>query len=281
MKKNIYRKILSILLCLPLLGCSNIFQGLSNKTTDEALFEDVQTLMDEQNWDDAITKLNLLSSEFKTRHDVIETWAGVYAGKCGLNFIDYFTSLGSASLTGTTIFAYFMRAWTGKTVDPDSCTLAQTKMEEISTDPAERTSGQNLFLAVLGMVKIGVYLRAYADRNGAGNLGDGTAEINVCTNDANNLLDAKLDEVITGLGLVTTNIAYLTAVLSNNSISGALDALNTACQASPGACGKTNPADISPADRGLFRDLLKTGPANPTAPMGIDTCNDVGVVTCC
>ncbi len=281
MKKKIGSKILSIFLCLSMLGCSNIFQGVSNKTSDEALFEDVQTLMDEQNWDEAITKLNSLSSEFRGHRDVIEAWAGVYAGKCGLNFIDYFTSLGSASLTGTTIFAYFMKAWTGKTVDPDSCTLAQTKMEEISTDPAQRTPGQNLFLAVLGMVKVGVFLRAYADRNGTGNLGDGTAEINVCTNDASNLLDAKLDEVITGLGLITTNLAYLTAVLSNNSISGALDSLNTACQASPGACGKTKPADITPADRALFRDLLNTGPANPTAPVGIGICPDVGVVTCC
>lgn len=270
-----------VILCLPFFGCANVFEGMANKTTDEALFEDVQKLMDDESWDEAITKLNSMSSEYKARSDVIEAWAGVYAGKCGLNFLEYFKTLGDANLAGTPLFKFLMNAWTGETVSPSYCTLAQTKLEEISTSASQRTPGQNLFMAILGMVKIGVYLRSYADRDGAGNLGDGTAEINVCTNDASNLANANLDEIVTGMGLITTNLAYLTAVLSNNSISGALTTVDTACQASPGACGRTNAADVTNADRDLFRDILNTSASNPTAAVGVGACSNALVTACC
>lgn len=287
MKQKRYLKILIAILCLPFLGCSNVFQNMANKTSDEALFEDVQTLMDQQNWDEAITKFGSMSSEFRTRSDVIEAWAGVYAGKCGLIFGDYFAALTNANVGSTTIFAFLMNAWTGKTVNPTYCTMAQTKLEEISTVPTSRTNGQNLFLAILGMVKIGVYLRNYADHDGTGNLGDGTAEINVCTADASSppagtyVPDAAVTEIVTGLGLITTNMSYLTAVLSNNSITGALDTLNTVCGSFPGACGKTSPSAVTSSDRDTFRDLLKTSGTNPTAPLGVGNCVDPAVVPCC
>ncbi len=281
MRLKNYLRILSVLVLLPGLGCSNIYQNMANKTSDEALFEDVQMSVDSQDWDTAITKLNSLSSDFKKRTDVIESWAGVYAGKCGLVFIDYFTTLGNADLSTTTIFAYLMNAWTGKVVNPTYCTLAQTKMEEISTNPANRTSGQNLFMAILGMVKIGTYLRTYADRNGTGNLGDGTAEINVCTNDASNLPDAIVTEIVTGMGLLTTNLTYLTGVLSSGSITGSLDTINTFCNSMSGACGRTSSSDVTNSDRDNFRDILKTNSANPTAPFGIGNCANAAVVPCC
>jgi len=278
-----YVRILTVILVLPFMGCSNVFQGMADKTSDEALFEDVYKLVDEQDWDTAIEKLEALSDTYKTRTDVIEAWAGVYAGKCGLNFIDYFGALSDADLSSTTLFGYLMNAWTGKTVSASYCTLAQTKMEEINISPGSRTSGQNLFMAVLGMVKIGVFLRTYVDRNGTDNLGDGTAELNVCTDDASNLPAAAVTEVATGLGLITSNLIYLTAVLSNDSITGAFDTVDQICTqpAFSGICGKTTASDVTDSDRAIFRDLLKTGPTNPTAALGVGTCDDIGVVTCC
>jgi len=264
-------------------SCSNIFQGASNKTSDAALLEDALKYIDDQNYEGAISKFSAMSADYKAQPEVIQSWAGAYAGKCGLDFIDYFGALGSASLTGSTLFKFFMSAWSGKVIDPGSCTLAQQKLEEISALPAGRTGGQNFFMAILGMVKIGVYLRSYADSDGTGNLGDGTpdAGVDVCINDSSNLPDDGLDEVITGLGLVTANLSYLTAVLSAGSITTALDTLNTACSVSPGACGKTDPADIVAADRDLFRDLLKTDSTNPTAPLGLGSCVDPLVAPCC
>ncbi len=264
-------KFFSFLLLFPFLGCSNVYQGMANKTSDEALYEDVQILMDKQEWDEAITKLNSLSTNFKVRSDVIEAWAGVYAGKCGLNFIDYFGALGSANLGGTTIFAYLMGAWSGKTTNASYCTLAQTKMEELGATPALRTPGQNMFMAVLGMVKIGVYLKESYPT-------DGVAAA-VCTSSAAN--DAIIKEVVTGMGLLTTNITYLTAVLSNSSLTGSLDTVNTVCGSFPGACGKTDPTLVNTSDIDAFKDLLKTDRTNATAPLGIGNCVDPTVVPCC
>jgi len=257
-----------------MLGCSNIYQSMANKTTDEALYEDAQILMDKQNWDDAIAKMNDLSADYKSRPDVIETWAGIYAGKCGLDFISYFTTLGSANLSSTTIFQYFMSAWTGKTVNPTYCTLAQTKIEEISVNPTLRTSGENLFMAILGMVKIGVYLRNYVDRDG-----NGTAEKNVCTNDSSNLPDAAVQEIVSGLGLIMTNLSYVTGVAA--SLTNSLSSVNTICNGLSGACIKTNPATVNSTDIDNFRDLLNTSSSNPTAPLGVGGCSNAAVSPCC
>lgn len=264
-------------------GCSNIYEGLANKTSDEAIYQDVQTLMDDQDWDTALTKLASLSSSYASKTEVRETWAGVLAGKCGLNFINYFQTLGSVDLSGTTLFKYFMNAFTGSIVSPESCTQAQAKMEEISTDPTARTSGQNLFMAVLGMVKMGVYLRSYLDQNGTDNLGDGSVDgtKNVCTNDASNLPDAALDEIITGFGLLTTNLTTITGVISSGSASTSLSSLNTVCTAVSGVCNKTSTSSISASDRNNFRDLLNTSSANTTAPVGVGACANATVTPCC
>jgi hypothetical protein len=265
---------LLILSFLPLAGCSNIFKGPSSKTSDEAYFEDAQKAMDNMDWDTAIANMNNLSVEFKIRYDVIEAWAGAYAGKCGLDFIGYFTALGSASLTGSTLFKFLMNAFTGKVIFPSYCTLAQAKMEEISTNPLNRTAGQNLFMAVLGMVKIGVYLKKNADTNDDG-IPDPT--FNACSS----MSVADTNEITTGLGLITTNLTYLTAAMAAGSISGALTTVNTACSLSPGACGKTDPTTVSAGDRNSVTDLLSTASTNTTAPLGIGTCVDPLVAPCC
>lgn len=272
-----------ICFCLAVSGCSNIYEAMSNKTTDEALYEDVQNLMDKQEWDEAIAKFANMSSAYKAKTEVIEAWTGVLAGKCGLNFLEYFESISNASLTGSTIFKYFMNQFTDKTIYPDYCRQAQLKMEEISTNPANRTAGQNLFMAVLGMVKMGVYLRYYTDRDGAASLGDGTAEKDVCTNDASNLPQAALDEVITGFGLLTSNLVYVSAALSGGtSLTTTLDAV---CNngVTGGACGKTSTATLAAADRNLFIDILATSATHPVSALalGVGSCVNLDATTCC
>lgn len=262
-------------------ACSNVLDGMSDKTTDEALLEDARKAMNSQDWDLAIEKFDELSDAKKAEHATIEKWATAYAGKCGLNFVGYFEDLADAALSGTTFFKFLMNAWTGSTIYPTYCTLAQLKMEEISDSPLRRTSEQNLFMAVLGMVKVGVFLRTNLDRNGTDNLGDGTAELDSCVNDAANLSNEQLDQVITGYGLIQANLTYLTAVMTNTDITGAIDDVDAECNTAPGACGLTDPADITDGDRSTFRDLLDTGSGNPTAPVGVGSCNNVDVTLCC
>lgn len=262
-------------------ACSNIYQGMSNTSTDEAMLENAKMAMDEQNWDTALTEFGSMSSGFKARNDVREAWATVLAGKCGLNFYTFLATVSSANLSSSTFFKFLMNVYTGKVVSPTHCAQAQAKLEEISTDPNSRTESQNLFMAMLGLVKMGTYLRTYADRNGTGNLGDGTAEVNVCTNDASNLPDSVLDQIITGLGLVTKNSSALTAVVGSGAISSTIGNLTTFCSATPGLCDTTDATAITGSQRASFRDLLNTSSTNATAPFGVGSCSNILVTPCC
>lgn len=271
------RVILTILLVVST-GCSNIFKQAANTETDEARLEEIRKLVNDQSWDEALAQLEALSTSQQAQVSTLETWASVYAGKCGLDFAAYFNALSQASLGGTTMFKYFMNAFTGVSVDPSSCDLAQAKIEQISTNPASRTAGQNLFMAILGMVKIGTYLRSIADINGTGNLGNGSADTPADggTYDSCNsakLTDTQAAKVMTGVGLLVGNLTAVTTAISGGDLSSVLNSLSTVCS---GNCSKTDYTQVSAAEILLIRNILATGTGNPNAgqTLGIDnTCN--------
>lgn len=265
-------------------GCGNTYSSLSNKTSDDAIYEEVLKSVDSQDWNEALAQINSLSAAKKSDPDVIQTWAGIFAGQCGLDFISYFDSISNASLIGSSIFKYLMNAFTQKAVNPGACLLAQQKMEEISTDPLLRTDGENLFMAILGMVKIGTYLRANADIDSTGNLGDGTADASYNSCNSASISDADVTQIITGIGLVTTNLTSLTSVISSSSITTALTNISSACGAT---CQKTAAADVDATDILLVRDILRTGPStvDPNYQLGVDDVCDASdgatLLACC
>lgn len=276
--------LLVLILTFTASGCGNTYSSLSNKTSDDAIYEEVLKSVDSQDWNEALAQINSLSAAKKSDPDVIQTWAGIFAGQCGLDFISYFDSISNASLIGSSIFKYLMNAFTQKAVNPGACLLAQQKMEEISTDPLLRTGGENLFMAILGMVKIGTYLRANADIDSTGNLGDGTADAGYNSCNSASISDADVTQIITGIGLVTTNLTSLTSVISSSSISTALTNVSSACGAT---CQKTAAADVSASDILLVRDILRTGPStvDPNYQLGVDDVCDASdgatLLACC
>lgn len=281
--KRILSQILLIVVFASSISCSNFFKEAADKSTDEAKLEEIRKLMNSQDWDLALAEFEELSESQKSQVATIETWASAYAGKCGLNFVSYFNNLSEASLGGTTLFKYFMNAFTGVSVNPSSCYSAQLKMEEISTDPAERSSGQNLFMAILGMVKVGTYLRNIADKDGTGGLGDGNADTptyNSCN--TSSLSDNDVKQIMTGIGLITTNLADLTDAISEGTITDTLGSLETLCS---GSCGDTNINNVSALEVLLLRNILATGSSNGNTGqnLGIDnTClDDISTDPCC
>lgn len=273
--KQALKKTMNYLLSAMLLfslGCANPLEAGAKKDTDEAIYEDAEKAMNSGDWEEALEKLESLSDSFKARPEVIRTWAGVLANKCGLDFISLVQSLKEADLSSTTIFRYFMILFQTTAVDPTSCDLAQTKMEEIGVLPANRTEGDNFFMAILGMAKIGTYLKSLADTNE-----DGATDVGFNSCAPASFSDANLNNFITGMGLVTTNASYLPSSVST-SIGSYFTQISTVCGAS---CSVTDPDDVQPGDRDTFRDILKTGPSNPTLPAGIETCNNGAVTTCC
>lgn len=285
MKKEI-SYLLSVVLTLTALGCGNTYSSLANKTTDDAIYENVQQLADQKDWTNALTQINTLSASKKSDPAVIETWAGLLAGQCGLDFISYFNTVSTGTLVGSTPMKFLMNAFTQVAVTPNSCQLAQAKMEEISTNPANRTNSENIFMAILGMVKIGTYLRSVADKDGAGNLGDGNADTGAGYDSCStgSISDGYITQVITGIGLVTANASALATVVPSSAITTAMASINAACGAT---CAKTSAGAVNASDITLMRDILKTGVSTTSATyqLGIDdTCNPsdpVSLLACC
>ncbi len=271
-------------------SCANIFEPASKKDTDEALYEDALKALDASSWDTAITKFGLLSTNYKARTEVIENWAGAYAGKCGLVFSTYISRLTGSSSGSSTAFKYFMNAFTGTSVDPESCVLAENKMKEITPTVSGRTASQSFFMLLLGMVKVGSILRYDADKDSTGNLGDGTmdAGFDACvagsgdyTSDGQ-LTDTDVTHIITGLGMILENFAAVSASLSGSDIGTTLNSISTSCSGlAPNPCNITDPANVTAPMITTMRYLIHTATGNPTIALGIGGCTNAVVALCC
>lgn len=291
--KKIFRVFISIIF-LATTSCSNIFESASNQDSDEAIFENAKKNVDAQNWDAALSDFDSLSADFATREEVLEYWASAHAGKCGLNFVNFFTTLGS--LGSDAIFKTLMNSFTDVNVSPYHCYLAQLKMEEIAPTPSTRSVSQNLFMVILGLTRIGTYLRVSADRDNDNNM-DGT--FNACTvgsygtteaaritagTDAQ-LSNEEVKMIITGLGLLIMNLTGAVEGLIGGSLGGTVDDLVTACDAlSPGACEITDPNDTVTLTAGFvtnFRYVITTSTTNPTINIGAGNCANPVITNCC
>lgn len=284
--KRISRKvgelILAGLLFFVNISCSNVFQQSAKKTTDEAYFEEARKAVDLTDYDAAISYFQLMSPTFLARTSVREAYAGALAGKCGLNFLEFVETLSSASLTGSTLFLYAMSAWQGKVVSPDYCLQAEQQIKAIWASESQ-TSSQKFFMAILGLAKMGTYLRSKVDQDGPDNLGDGSpdAVFDACDatdNGAANLDDDEVGEVLTGLMLFITYITdFATSV--GGDLSGSTAVVDGLCAAMAGPplnlppeqipCTYTDWTGVDPADKAaivaVVRDMLATGPTSSNA----------------
>jgi hypothetical protein len=291
--KRLFRVLISLVF-LTTTSCSNIFESSSKQDSDEAIFENAKKNVDAQNWDAALSDFASLSASFAARKEVVEYWASAHAGKCGLNFVDFFTTLGS--LGSDALFKTLMNSFTNVNVSPYHCYLAQLKMEEIGPTPSTRSVSQNLFMLILGLTRIGTYLRASADQDNDDNM-DGT--FNACVAGAYGStvadrvaagLDDKLSNeevkmIVTGLGLLITSLTGAVESLIGGGLGNTVDDLVAACDnLSPGACNITDPTDTATLTAGFitnFRYVLHTSTLNPTINIGAGNCNDPVITNCC
>lgn len=275
-------------------SCSNIFESASKQDSDEALFENAKKYVDAQQWDSALGEFNKLSSDFGAREEVLEYWASAHAGKCGLNFVEFFMTL--ANLGSDALFKTLMNSFTNVNVSPYHCYLAQLKMEEIAPTPSTRSVSQNLFMVILGLTRIGTYLRASADQDNDDTMDAGfnactvgsygateAARISAGTDDE--LSNEEVKMIITGLGLLIMNLTGAVEGLVGGSLGGTVDDLVAACDAlSPGACEITDPTDtvtLTPAFISDFRYVITTSSANPVVNIGAGNCNNIDITQCC
>ncbi|MBX2987478.1 MAG: hypothetical protein KF802_06245 [Bdellovibrionaceae bacterium] len=238
------RKITILLLAGALSSCggSNYFEPMASKNSDEALYEDALKLVDGQRYDEALAKIAEMSSAAQGGDDVVLTKAGIYAGKCGLNFLTFVDNIDGSG----TPFNLFKSGFTGVSVDVAHCQTAQDLIETFGTTGIQRLSrlgslrgnNANTFMAVLGMSKIGAQLKAKEDDDPAYNA---CSDLTVGT-------DSEVAQIGTGFALLLDNFAAISANLSG-STSTLLDDLNDSCQLmTPNPCSITSPADTAWTD---------------------------------
>lgn len=239
---------------------SNVLTEYSQTDSDAALYIDAKKKMDDLQWAAAISIIeNDMSSGYRSRRDVQNSLAGAYAGKCGVTFFDLIDGLTNSP--SPQIFPYFMGIFAGVTLDTASCDTAIQIMQGLGT-AAQRTNDENLYLALLGLTRIGTTLSAKFDQSPSNGSIDSNST--VCNNNASGaetdgwsasfkafpfdysappgamthyLTDAEVKKVIVGLGLIFENATALTAALGggSNSTMDSIDDAKTACASAIGA----------------------------------------------
>ena len=233
-------------------SCSrNVLTDASSKTTDADYLLFAQQALNSEKYDEAIQIITQkMSLDAQNQVQAREVLASSYAGKCGLNFIEYTQAL-SQQTTGSA-FKIMMMPFVGKTVSPQNCRTSLDTMELIGPT-AGRTQNQNAFVAIVGMVLIGSASRGYADISPA--LGDGTADVNICSG----VTDAQMDDIIIGFGFMSKNFSALSSSLIGGTSQTTLNQVINTCSTVAGeTCQITDPTKITVSVRNTVRDLMNT-----------------------
>lgn len=250
----------------------NLYNEISSKSSPDALFIDAKNALNDLDYTTAISKISQLQSsnlEYYNTCSTVdgvrkcprETLAGAYAGRCGFSFLSFIASIASSS---GAVFSFLMNSFTNITVIPSDCYNAQLVIESIGTSTT-LTSDQKIFMALLGMAKIGIYLRKYADANQ-----DGVTDAGFDACSTTSISDADVKQVITGMGLFLT---YSAALSTSGSATSDLSSISAVCGA---ACNITDPnsASLDATVVNTFRDIIAS------QQYGVGNCNPL-LPTCC
>jgi hypothetical protein len=238
---------------------------MSGKTSHNAIIESVRKYTNDQNYTAAIEIIEANPTMVTTREDKF-LFASAYAGGCGLTFAGLFDSLATAS--GSPM-EFSKNAFTSIDVVPAYCYEAQLWIEAIGAS-ASRTTNENMAMFMIGIAKVGTYLRNRADADK-----DGVLDVGYDSCDNTKLPRDDIKQVITGFGLMIENLAAIGTNISGG-LSSDISTVSAACTLLGLTCSATDPSAISDADADEFRDAVKS---DKTSDFGIESC--AINVTCC
>lgn len=173
---------------------ANFYKGLAVTSGDDALLAQMDIDINASSWDAALIDYNAMTPGSKAKRSIMFKYAQSLAGKCGFNFLDFFTALGTANFGagGTPLMSWLMSAYKGKKINmivPGStptaaadattgsyCSWSQKIMDDIKTANTTWNADEQLFVTVFNLAKIGMILRYFADVDGAGLLGNGVVD---------------------------------------------------------------------------------------------------------
>lgn len=260
--------------------------------TDAALYVDAKKSMSAQDWDTALTKFALMSTNFRADRTVAYDYAVALAGKCGFDMLDFSAALTSASMGADSgdpavmPYLYFvMQAYNQKTINmkvtgvttPSAvtdtyCSWSQSILDATKAAYGSWNTNEQFFVAMFSLARMGMILRHLADADSTDNNGDGTmdATFDACES-GTDMIDFYATQMVTSFALVIENYAGLISGSAGTS----LDAFAAICTASNlTLCTHTTPASVTANDRKNIRSLIMMG-EDGTGFDGLGAQNDV------
>ncbi|MBX3021723.1 MAG: hypothetical protein KF799_08620 [Bdellovibrionales bacterium] len=274
------------------LSCSvNVLETFADKNTDDAYFVDAQRLINDGEYDAALTKIALMSDDYSNKRQVVMLRASAYGGKCGFRFMSFVQELGDMGTTR--LFPFLTSQFIGGTpARIDSCLAAEDLIESIG-DTADRTTDENMFLVLVSFAKMGNVLSLYADSNQNGipdtAADTGGADYNACTETpratrpttavTGDWYTGDLRQFGSGLTLALANIAAVsgTVDLGDASLASITDACDDLAVLNPAYdfCSVTDPAAFTADQLKGIKSLLKED-----SVVGLGTDCTGGITTC-
>lgn len=268
---------LGVALALCNLRCSvNILSTFADKQTDEALYHDANTDLNNHDWDAALVKIGKMSSAYQATPLVLRQKGSAYGGLCGFIFFDFIQQL--SSMGTARLFPFLLASFdAAQATNIDYCVLAQNTFLSIGSI-SERSTDDNFEIAMLAFAKIGNILSYYADPTMTGTAAgtfDPCAEGTTRTNPGQQITDADAREIGTGISIAAANLNAVAGKISAGA--DQLSSINGMCSALGGSnfCATTDPSAFSAAEVLGIRTLVKE-----SSVIGLGS-NCTGDVTAC
>lgn len=258
------RRLISALVCIFVvlgnLSCSaNILKTFADTGTNEALYEDALALVNSGDYSGALSKISDMTGSYPTMAKVLELKASAYGGLCGFNFLTFALSLRDLA-SPNRLFPFLLQSFdAGVASNIDNCKLAQSTIESIGTI-TERSTDENIFLALIALAKIGNILSYYDD---SGHTGSPTLNYDACAVGGARaaggaITDSDAREIGTGITLAIANLNAVAGAVNLGTTQ--LTDFTTLCGSLPPGynfCSVTDPTAFTATEVQGIRSLVK------------------------
>lgn len=256
--KALITLICGLALLSSLVGCKNVFEDASTRTSDEAYLYAASLYADKKEWTQAIESMQLMTSAGQSKRENRVTLASYYGGRCGLEILVLAVDIADG-ISNTKLLPLLMKSMKGKTASQfTDCKQAETILISVGATPADRTSNENVLLAFVEFAKIGITLAtSNADPDHDGLLPAADAFDSCSTGDISDLM---VGEMATGIFIGSLSLAASgsTAAADAVSVVASMCALVETLPGATGICSKTDATSFGPLEINVLRALIKS-----------------------
>jgi hypothetical protein len=161
-----FRFLLVVILSVNLSCSKNLFDEMGNKSANESLLQDVKIYLNNKNYDAAVARCQGMSASYLAQTEPTYYCASALAGRCGLDMVDLIFDFTNYS-SPPSYMQFFMNRMDAGDAEIDACQDAEDLIAARGV-AAARTTNENLLMTLIGLQKLGVIARRYADTDDNG-----------------------------------------------------------------------------------------------------------------